>query len=82
MSSVAPARVVLYTRGGCHLCDEARDLVASVCSEAGLAFDEVDVDHDAAARAEHGDFVPVVVVDGVRRGFWVIDRDRLAAALA
>jgi glutaredoxin len=76
-----PPSVLLLTRAACHLCDEARDVVASVCAEAGVAFREVDVDADAALRAEHGDFVPVVLVDGVRRGFWQIDADRLRRAL-
>jgi glutaredoxin len=76
------ARVVLITRSECHLCDEARAVVASVCGEAGVAFEEVDVDADSALREEHGDFVPVVMVDGVRRGFWAIEADRLRSALS
>ena len=74
-------RVLLITRKECHLCDEAREVVARVCDAAGVEFAEVDVDADAAARAEHGDFVPVVLVDGVRRGFWTIDAEQLRAAL-
>jgi glutaredoxin len=75
-------RVVLITRTECHLCDDARGVVATVCGEFGLAFDEVDVDADRAMREAHGEFVPVVLVDGVRRGFWTIDADRLRSALA
>jgi len=74
-------RVVLITRAACHLCDEARVVVASVCDEAGVVFEELDVDADDALRAEHGDFVPVVLVDGVRRDFWQVDAGRLRAAL-
>jgi glutaredoxin len=75
------SRVTLITRSACHLCDEARAVVARVCADAGVAFAEVDVDSDPVARAEHGDFVPVVLVDGVRRGFWAIDAETLRAAL-
>jgi glutaredoxin len=74
-------RVTLITRTACHLCDEARDLVAKVCAEADVEFAEVDVDSDPIAREEHGDFVPVVLVDGVRRGFWAIDAETLRDAL-
>ena len=74
-------RVTLITRPACHLCDDARDVVARVCADAGIEFAEVDVDSDPGARAEHGDFVPVVLVDGVRRGFWAIDAETLRAAL-
>lgn len=76
------SRVVLLTRSSCHLCDDAREVVASVCGDAGVAFEEVDVDADPSLREEHGDFVPVVLVDGVRRGFWAIDADQLRSALA
>lgn len=76
------SRVVLLTRSSCHLCDDAREVVASVCGDAGVAYEEVDVDADPALREEHGDFVPVVLVDGVRRGFWAIDADQLRSALA
>ncbi|WP_129337604.1 glutaredoxin family protein [Cellulomonas endophytica] len=80
------ARVVLYGRAGCHLCDEARAVVAQVCDDAGARWAEVDVDTDpgvgAALREELSELVPVVEVDGVRRGFWRIDPARLRRALA
>jgi glutaredoxin len=75
------SRVLLITRPACHLCDEARAVVAGVCADSDVEFAEVDVDSDPALRAQHGDFVPVVLVDGVRRGFWVIDAEALRAAL-
>ncbi|MGY4645453.1 glutaredoxin family protein [Cellulomonas sp. URHB0016] len=86
-SSVPSARVVLYGRAGCHLCDDARALVVRVCGETGDAWVEVDVDDPAAAltageRNELSEMVPVVDVDGVRRGYWRIDESRLRRALA
>ena len=80
------ARVVLYGRAGCHLCDEARALVARVCAETGATWAEVDVDvpgPDGSLPADElGELVPVVDVDGVRRGYWRIDEARLRRALA
>ncbi|NMR18778.1 glutaredoxin family protein [Cellulomonas fimi] len=81
------ARVVLYGRAGCHLCDEAREVVARAAADAGATWTEVDVDaaavHDGGRlRREYGEQVPVVLVDGVPRGFWRIDPVRLARALA
>lgn len=73
------SRVVLYSRAGCHLCDEARSLVAQVV---GDDFDERDVDAEPALAARYGEEVPVVVVDGRQLGFWRIDESRLRAALA
>ncbi len=62
MSQPVPS-VVLYTRRGCHLCDDAAALLA----RHGLAFDSVDVDQDAELRARYDECVPVVVIDGRER---------------
>ncbi|UZN02396.1 glutaredoxin family protein [Cellulomonas sp. S1-8] len=86
MDEATTARVVLYGRAGCHLCDVARSLVARVCAEVGATWAEVDVDAPAAdghvLADELGELVPVVDVDGVRRGYWRIDETRLRRALA
>lgn len=72
-------RVLLYSRAGCHLCDEARSVVMAVV---GHAFRELDVDADPALAARYGEEVPVVVVDGRQVGYWRIAESRLRAALA
>jgi len=87
MTGTGQARVVLYGRTGCHLCDDARSVVEAVSAECGVGWTEVDVDaaaeHDGGAlRREYGEQVPVVLVDGVPRGFWRIDAGRLRKALA
>jgi glutaredoxin len=80
--SAQPApRTVLYGRAGCHLCEDARAVVAQVCAERGEPYLEVDVDSDPLLVARHGDAVPVVTVDGVQVGFWRIEAARLGAAL-
>ncbi|WP_338068459.1 glutaredoxin family protein [Oerskovia turbata] len=80
----APVRVVLYGRVGCHLCEEAREVVGAVCADQGVGWTEVDVDSDpsGALAAQYGDYVPVVTVDGVQQGFWWVDGARLARALS
>lgn len=75
-------RVVLLGRAGCHLCDDARELVRAEAGRAGATWGEVDVDTDPALRDEYGDLVPVVQVDGVTVGYWRIDAARLRAGLA
>jgi glutaredoxin len=52
--------VVLYTRAGCHLCDDARD----VLEQYGLDVRSVDIDADAAVRERFNECVPVVEIDG------------------
>ena len=80
-----PARVRLLTRTGCHLCDEARDVVAAVCAELGETYEEVDLDRagaeDPALLRRHTDEVPVTFVDGAQHDYWRVDPARLRAAL-
>ena len=73
--------VELLSRQDCHLCDDARRLVERLTAEARLTFTELDVDADPALRAEYGDLVPVVLVDGKEIGHWRIEESRLRRAL-
>ncbi len=77
-------RVVLYVRAGCHLCDRAREVISAAAASAGTTWVEIDVDaadDGGALQREYGESVPVVLVDGVQRGFWRIDPARVAKAL-
>lgn len=53
-------RILLYTRRGCHLCEEAEDLLAAL----GVSAARIDVDEEPAAAARYGLRVPVLEVDG------------------
>ena len=75
-------RVTFYTRDGCHLCDQAREVVALVCAELGESWVEVDIDADPQLRARFTDEVPVTFVDGRQHDFWRVDEARLRRALA
>jgi glutaredoxin len=75
------ARVTLYSRPGCHLCDDARAVIERVCAELGESFDEVDIDADEALRSRYSDEVPVTLVDGRQHDFWRVDETRLRTAL-
>ncbi|WP_300643978.1 glutaredoxin family protein [Nocardioides sp.] len=75
-------RVRIYSRPGCHLCDDARAVVAAVCAELGEEFDEVSIDDDPALQARFGEEIPVTFVDGRQHDFWRVSADRLRAALS
>lgn len=75
------ARVTLYTRPGCHLCDAAREVVARVCADVGESFDEVDITTDDELEDRFGEDIPVTFVDGRQHDFWRVDETRLRAAL-
>lgn len=74
--------VTVYTRAGCHLCEVAVDQVAQIAGAAGADWVTVDVDVDPDDRAEYGDRVPVILVDGVEHGYYQVEPDRLRRALA
>jgi len=57
-------RVTVYTRINCHLCDEAAHVLERERGALGFSLEYVDVDGDDALRAAHGDWVPVVEVNG------------------
>ena len=78
---MSTARVTLYGRAGCHLCDEARTVIERVCADLGESFDEVDADTDPALRERFDEEVPVTFVDGRQHDFWRVDEARLRAAL-
>ena len=80
--AAATARVRLLTRPGCHLCEEARTVVAAVCEELGERFEEESVDDDPALAARYGEEVPVTFVDGRQHDYWRVDPQRLRQALA
>jgi glutaredoxin len=75
------SRVTLYSRPGCHLCDDARAVVRQVCADTGEEFDEVDITSDPALEDRFRDEIPVTYVDGVQHDFWRVDAARLRAAL-
>lgn len=81
MSPHVPARVTVFTRTGCGLCVTAEEDVARICGELGVAWTAVDVDTDPELRAEYGDRVPVVEVDGHEHGYFRVEEPRLRAAL-
>ncbi len=79
--SEEPVRIQILGRAGCHLCDVARDVVELVAAETGTGFVEVDIDADPWLKARYGDYVPVVLVDGVEHSHWRVDAARLRASL-
>ena len=75
------ARVTLYSRPGCHLCDDARQVVEQVCGELGERYDEVDITGSEELLARFGEEIPVTFVDGEQHDYWRVDPTRLRTAL-
>ena len=79
--AVSGARVVLYGKPGCHLCDDARTVVEEVCASLSVPWTELDISTDPRLLREFGEQIPVTFVDGRQHDFWRVDPARLRAAL-
>jgi glutaredoxin len=75
-------QVTLVTRVGCHACESAEADVARICGELDVPWSTVDVDGDTELRAEYGDRVPVILIDGAEHGYWEVEEARFRKALA
>lgn len=84
-ASAQSSEVTLLTRDGCGGCDEAWERLVQVCKDFGVTPGWVDVDAVAAERpelrAEFGDRLPVVLLDGREHSYWEVDEQRLRANL-
>ena len=58
--------LTLYSRPGCHLCDEMKAVIARVrtATRAPFTLEEIDISTDAALEAQYGTEIPVLLVDG------------------
>ncbi|MGE2719435.1 glutaredoxin family protein [Mycolicibacterium celeriflavum] len=79
--------MTLLTRDGCTICTRAAARLAELADELGFTLAVTDVDAaakegDASLRAEFGDRLPVVLLDGREHSYWEIDEPRLRADLA
>jgi len=67
------ARITLYSRPGCHLCDDAR----AVLERVGEPFDEVDIESDDALLKRYLERIPVVAIDGQELYDFFVDEQDL-----
>jgi glutaredoxin len=74
-------RITLLSRPGCHLCDDARDIIRRVADDLGVAWQERDITQSEDDMREYWDKIPVTLVDGVQHDFWRVSEDRLRAVL-
>ncbi len=75
-------RITLLGRPGCHLCDDAREIISRVAADLGVNWEERDITQSPDDMREYWDKIPVTLVDGTQHDFWRVSEDRLRAALA
>jgi len=66
LACAGPRDVTLYTRPGCHLCEEAKAAIAPLLKEFGATLREVNVEADPVLRERYGEDVPVIFL-GARK---------------
>ena len=73
--------VVLYTRAGCHLCQEAEAVLLAARAATPFELRLVDIDGDPGLADRYGVRVPVVAIDGVERFEYEVPPDLLVDLL-
>ena len=66
LAAAGPREVTLYTRSGCHLCEEAKTAVAPLLREFGAVLREVNIENDAVLLERYGWDIPVIFL-GARK---------------
>jgi len=75
-------RVVVLSKAGCHLCEDACAAVARITADLGVGWREQDITEDPELLAQWAEYVPVVIVDGEVHDWFRVREDRLRRALA
>jgi hypothetical protein len=73
--------VTIYSRPGCHLCEEMKTIVERVARTVPLAVSDVDISTDPALEALYGLEIPVLMVAGKKAAKYRISEDELRRVL-
>lgn len=66
LAAAGPREVTLYTRPGCHLCEEAKNAMAPILREARAVLREVNIAGDPVLEERYGVDIPVIFI-GARK---------------
>ena len=73
--------LIMYSRPGCHLCDEMKAVVRRVTREMSVSFSEVDISTDPVLEEQYGLEIPVLMVNGKKAAKYRVRDDDLIAIL-
>jgi len=82
LAAGGPRDVTLYTRPGCHLCDEAKSAIAPVLREFGAVLHEVNIDADPVLKECYGWDIPVIFIGQHKAAKHHVDLARFRRQLA
>ena len=75
------AAVTVYTKPGCHLCEEALRTLTQLQAQTPFALEEVNIQHDPALLARYGEQIPVVLLNGELLFEYTVNEDKLRKKL-
>jgi len=81
LAAAGPCDVTLYTRPGCHLCDEAKSAIAPLLREFGAALREVNIDADSVLKQRYGWDIPVIFIGQRKAAKHRVDIDQFRRQL-
>ncbi len=73
--------VTIYSRTGCHLCEDALKLLQSMQDELNFEIEEILIDGNEELEQLYGEKIPVTHIDGVHHDFWRVDPVRFKSYL-
>ena len=73
--------IPIYSRHGCHLCDDAQAVLDSMREELNFEIDVINIDEDAELVKLYSDQVPVIHIDGEHHDFYKVDPVRFRSSL-
>ena len=73
--------ITIYSRHGCHLCDDAFNALESMREELNFEINVVSIDEDAELFKLYSDQVPVIHIDGIHHDFYKVDPTRFRSSL-
>jgi glutaredoxin len=74
--------LTIYSRPGCHLCDEMKDVVKRVAQSIPLQLEEVDISQSRDLEEKYGLEIPVLLVDGKKAAKYRVGEEELRRILA
>ena len=74
--------ITLYTRAGCHLCEDAKKVLQAARRRVAFQLEETDIDQHPELRNRYNEEVPVIAIDGVKAFKYKVTMDELLKKLA
>jgi glutaredoxin len=74
--------VTIYSRQGCHLCDQMKAVVERVGRSVAIAVEEIDISTDPALEARYGTDIPVLLVGGKKAAKYRVGEEELKRILS